>query len=246
MHYVTPPAFNTTANYRKEYRPKLYKRLRQFVWEDAVHETVRLEPVVYDSEIEIQHLPRNLHSGRDFQLFRRIFEKEGRLSAKLHAMFVKELFVSGREEDFLSSADLFEAVLRQPDASFDMKREAICALCRIHRVSGNADRLFSLAFKLMPDAVCAELCCEIGSYFQAREDYEEAIQWFELAAHGTEAVIDVRRGGSVPLAALKVCYCKLAQQMQDGGDLDEEAVRFYLEQSERYGQEAADWTIPES
>ena len=59
-------------------------------------------------------------------------------------------------------------------------------------------------------------------------------------------MIDVRRGGSVPLAALKVCYCKLAQQMQDGGDLDEEAVRFYLEQSERYGQEAADWTIPES
>lgn len=246
MHYVTPPAFNTTANYRKEYRPKLYKRLRQFVWEDAVHETVRLEPVVYDSEIEIQHLPRNLHSGRDFQLFRRIFEKEGRLSAKLHAMFVKELFVSGREEDFLTAAELFEAVLRQPDASFDMKREAICALCHIHRVSGNADRLFSLAFKLMPDALCAELCCEIGSYFQAREDYQEAIQWFELAAHGAEAVIDVRRGGTVPLAALKVCYCKLAQQMQDGGDLDEEAVRFYLEQSERYGQEAEDWTIPES
>ena len=158
----------------------------------------------------------------------------------------KELFVSGREEDFLTVAELFEAVLRQPDASFDMKREAICALCHIHRVSGNADRLFSLAFKLMPDALCAELCCEIGSYFQAREDYQEAIQWFELAAHGAEAVIDVRRGGTVPLAALKVCYCKLAQQMQDGGDLDEEAVRFYLEQSERYGQEAEDWTIPES
>ena len=31
MYYITPPEYNTTANYQKEYRPKLYKRLREFV-----------------------------------------------------------------------------------------------------------------------------------------------------------------------------------------------------------------------
>lgn len=66
MYYITPPEYNTTANYQKEYRPKLYKRLREFVWVDAVHETVRIDPVIYDSEVEIQHLPKNLHSSKGF------------------------------------------------------------------------------------------------------------------------------------------------------------------------------------
>ncbi len=47
--------YNTTGNFEKELRPKLYRRLRQFTWIDPIHETLRLDPVVFDSEIEIFH-----------------------------------------------------------------------------------------------------------------------------------------------------------------------------------------------
>jgi len=244
MHYLTPPAFNTTANFQKEYRPKLYKRLREFVWVDAVHETVRLEPVVYDSDIEIKHLPKNLHSGRDFQLFRRVFEREGKLSAKLHSMLVKELFVSGTTEDFLAAADIFESVLKQEDASVDMKKEAVCSLCHIYHKSGDIARFFALAFKLMPDAVCGELCYEIGSYFMEIADYEEAMQWFHTAVHGTETVIDVRRGGKLSLEALSRCCREIAGQIQENETWEEEQVSFYLEQAEVYEREALAWELP--
>ena len=63
MYYVTPPEYNTASNFIKEYRPKLYRRLRTFRWIDAVHETVCLEPVVFDSEIEILHLPQGQAIG---------------------------------------------------------------------------------------------------------------------------------------------------------------------------------------
>lgn len=244
MHYITPPAFNTTANYQKEYRPKLYKRLREFVWVDAVHETVRLEPVVYDSDIEIKHLPKNLHSSRDFQLFRKVFEREGRLSAKLHSMLVKELFLSGTTEDFLAAADIFEAVLQQADASLDMKKEAICSLCHIYHESNDIAHFFALAFKLMPDAICGELCYEIGSYFMEIADYEEAMQWFDTAIHGTEAVIDARRGGKLSLMALAQCCRGIADQIQDGGVWEEEQINFYLEQADLYEKEALEWELP--
>ena len=134
MYYLTPPMYNTTANYQKEYRPKLYKRLREFVWVDAIHETVRLEPVIYDSEIEIQHLPGNLHSKRDFRLFQRIYEREGCFSAKLNSMYAKELYISGTKEDFLEAEEIFLDVLNRPDTAEEMKKEAVCVLCRCHLV----------------------------------------------------------------------------------------------------------------
>lgn len=244
MHYITPPAFNTTANYQKEYRPKLYKRLREFVWVDAVHETIRLEPVVYDSDIEIKHLPKNLHSKRDFSIFRKVFQREGRLSEKLHAMFVKELFLSGTKEDFLEAADIFEATVKQADSSFDTKREAICAICHIYRETKKTDKFFAMAFKLMPDAMCAELCYEIGSYFMEQEDYEEAVLWFESAAHGMEAVIDVRRKGSLPLDALGRCYRNMAEQAQKDAPFEEEQIRFLIEKAKSYEEEAAAFQLP--
>ena len=45
MKYVTDADFDTVLNAKKEYRPKLFKRLRTFTWVDPVHETVRLTPV---------------------------------------------------------------------------------------------------------------------------------------------------------------------------------------------------------
>ena len=61
MQYVTPPDYNTVQNCKKELRPKLFKRLRTFTWVDPVHETVRTEPVIYDSDVEILHRPHTLH-----------------------------------------------------------------------------------------------------------------------------------------------------------------------------------------
>lgn len=69
MYYLNRSKnFNTTGNFEREYRPKLYKRLRTFVWEDPIHETVRLWPVVFDSDIEILHMPQSSHGIRDLKL----------------------------------------------------------------------------------------------------------------------------------------------------------------------------------
>lgn len=240
MYYITPQAYNTTANFRKEYRPKLYKRLREFVWIDAVHETVRLDPVVYDSDIEIKHLPRSLHADRDFRLFLHVFDREGRLSPKLHSMYVKELFVSGSENDFAEAAPIFGWTLKQQEASVDMKREAICALCHMYRTAGETDKFFSMAFKLMPDACCSELCYEVGCFFKGQEDYEEALQWFGLAAYHSKPVIDVRTGGVFPLLELGEC-CRMLAASAHTNALDAED---YLKAAKQYEQKAAEWELP--
>ena len=96
----------------------------------------------------------------------------------------------------------------------------------------------------MPDAVCGELCYEIGSYFMEIADYEEAMQWFHTAVHGTETVIDVRRGGKLSLEALSRCCREIAGQIQENETWEEEQVSFYLEQAEVYEREALAWELP--
>ena len=63
---------NTTGNFERELRPKLYRRLRPFTWIDPIHETLRLDPVVFDSEIEIIHKPEHNHGGRDLTALKRL------------------------------------------------------------------------------------------------------------------------------------------------------------------------------
>ena len=79
MIYTNQLEFNTTYNYDEELRPKLYKRLRTFEWVEPLHEQVRLEPVVYDSEIKIIHAPENNHSKRDFSCYKKLIESGEKL-----------------------------------------------------------------------------------------------------------------------------------------------------------------------
>ncbi len=109
MHYVNPDDVNMCYNELDELRPKLFKRLRTWTWIDPIHETVRTEPVVYDSDIQIFHKPHENHAKRDFAAFLRILEKDAHMSDRLFSMYAKELFFSGDNGDFLKAEPWFAA-----------------------------------------------------------------------------------------------------------------------------------------
>lgn len=243
MYYVTPPQYNTTANFIREYRPKLFRRLRTFTWIDPVHETVRLSPVVFDSDIEITHLPQNLHSGRDFDLFQKIFRKNGALSEKLHSMYAKELFISGKPEDFADAAGCFGATLEQENATDSMRREAICVLARNARKQKKSDTFFLLAFRLIHEDPCAELCYEIGRYFMDQSEYGEAVRWLEMAL-SSEAIIDIHCSGSLPLSALADCYNAAAKETEQEPHSDPALPESFRSLADDYRRQAAEWSMP--
>lgn len=244
MKYLTPVEYNTVQNAKKEYRPKLFKRLRTFFWVDPIHETIQLSPVVFDSEIEILHLPQNLHSKRDFSIFQTSFAKEGRLSEKIHQMYAKELFVSGEAEDFLEAKEIFQNTLLTSQKE-DCIKAASCVLCHIYRLEKNINEFFKLALKDMVTTPCAEICYELGEYFLDSDDVEEAMLWFINASSETESVLDIRRSGDLPLYRLAECYRKLAENMEASGDSDSFFYEDCREQEASYRQAAEKWELPE-
>ena len=164
MLYCTPPELSTVYNYEKEYRPKLYKRLREFTWIDPIHETLRIDPVVYDSEIEVQHRPVSNHAGRDLDAFASMFKEGRKLSKKLHHMYAMELFRSGTDKDFCNAAGTFMLTMEQDGRSMDEVKEAMCVLARYYRIKNDIAGFFGYALKDSITEPCAEICCELGMY----------------------------------------------------------------------------------
>lgn len=203
MWYVTPPEFNTTENFDKEYRPKLYKRLREFTWIDPIHETVRLDPVVFDSDIEILHRPHDSHAGRDFRIFEKMNAKGMPLSAKLHKMYARELMLSGAREDFARAAKFFLESMKDEKRDADEWQEAVCVLCKYYRLEGEYDKFLELVLKGIANYPCSELCYELGIYYYEKGSLCDAVEWFERAMYGTAAVIDAGCQNEKPLAYLK-------------------------------------------
>lgn len=201
MIYINPEDCNMVYNYTKELRPKLFKRLRTFRWFDPIHETIALEPLVYDSEIEIMHLPQEMHSARDFKAFQRELEKTGFLSERLYSMYAKELYISGQAGEFQSAAEWFLKRMQQENLSMEARMEAACVLAKKYALYAEWEQLLSLCLmeNSKNQALAAELCFLLGEYYEQRKEPEEAIFWYKRAAFESECYVCISYGGSAAL-----------------------------------------------
>lgn len=205
MLYCTPEESSTVYNFEKEYRPKLYRRQREFVWIDPIHETLRLDPVVYNSEIEVQHRPAGNHAGRDLAALEKMTEQGICLSKKLHHMYAMELFLSGTEKDFIRAEKTFLLTMEQQDRDMDEIREAICVLAKCYRLKGDISRFFTYTLKDAAAGFCAEVCCELGQYYEEQGETEEAAVWYQNALTETESILDRKTSEKIPEEGLKRC-----------------------------------------
>ena len=231
----------SVLNTKWEYRPKLYKRLRSFVWIDPVHETVRTEPLVFDSDIEIQHKPEGLHVKRDFEIFSHAYEKDGRLSKKLYSMYATEVYKCGMAEDVSRAAEIFLDVLEKESIDSELFNKLCCIIARSARLVKDDAGFLKYSMKVMSVAPCSEICMELGEYFYALADYAEASVWFTNAAYETEPILDVHAGGNMPLLRLADTYEHLASICED-----QTTASQYRGLAATSRQAAEEWKQPES
>ena len=244
MKYVTQGTFDTVLNAKKEYRPKLFRRLRTFTWIDPIHETVRLTPVTFDSDVEILHCPQSLHSKRDFSIFIKAFEHDGQFSPKIRTMYAKELLKTGDKKDFTDAKPIFQLIFDN-DPADDARKEAACVLARIYRMEDNKNEFFKLTMKDMLTTPCAEICYELGTYFVGQRDYAEAVLWFYNAAYETESILDVHTRGDLPLLGLVECYETLLAGEEAKIPSDTALTIQYEMMLDKYREASRDWRMPE-
>lgn len=203
MKYGNQLSYGTAYNFDEEYRPKLFKRLREFIWTEPIHEMVRLDPIVYDSEIVICHMPENSHSKRDFATFQKHIAGGLRLSKRLHHMYAMELYISGDDSDFLEAEPFFTASALDTSRSIDEVKEAACVVCRAARLRGDSHTMLKMSLKDLLSEGSSEMCYELGEYFFARGDFAEAAMWYYNAANETQSILNIHSSTDWPQKRLE-------------------------------------------
>lgn len=193
MYYCNQLSYNTIYNYDKEYRPKLYKRLRTFTWFNPIHEAVALEPVIYDSDIEIQHKPTGFHASRDLKAFEKMHTDGIRLSTHLHTLYAKELLIAGEKTDLIHAIPTFTETTKDATRSLEENMEAYCILARAYRLRGDIANFFKYTTKALTSEGegCAEICLELGLHYSTQLDYEEALIWLNASLQ-TPCLLNIR------------------------------------------------------
>lgn len=202
MYYCNQLEHNTIYSFDKEYRPKLYKRVRQFVWQERIHEAVALEPVVYDSDIEIIHKPHGNHGSRDLRIFAKMIEEGEVLSKRLREIYAKELYIAGDVSD-LEQAEAFFKTWVESTTDVDELKQASCVLARWYRLAKNDAEFFKYALKATAMDSCSEMCYELGEYYFERKDLTEASIWFYNAANETQALLSLAYQEELPKKRLE-------------------------------------------
>lgn len=190
MHY-REEGIQTVLNENDEYRPKLFKRLRTFTWIDPVHETVRLDPVVFDSDIYITHKPEGNHSGRDFSIFEKSYEKQGNLSCRILTMYEKELYKWGDIEDLEHSVAIILDMIDRDCYPEEALQEAYVILARTARLKNEDEVFLEYANELIDKAPCSEIMVELSLFYEEKGEDDEAVEWLRKAREETEPILDI-------------------------------------------------------
>ena len=207
MKYGNQLQYSTIYNFDEEYRPKLYKRLREFVWEYPIHEAVRLTPVIYDSDIVITHLPEALHTGRDIAAFEKMTAAGEYLDRKLCGLYARELFISGSAEQVIGAREYFKRVIEEEGRTPAEQMEAFCIVVRACRLAGDTADFYKYAMRATAsdEELPSEICYELGCFYRERGDLQEAAMWFYNALHETESILDKRCSGELAGEGLSAC-----------------------------------------
>ncbi len=195
MYYCNQLENNTIYNYDRELRPKLYKRLREFVWEESIHEAVRLEPIIYDSDIDIIHRPGAGHELRDLAAFERETKGDVILSDRLNDIYAKELYISGPDESFIRAREYFNRLADSENMSNERLTQVFAVCAKAARLSGDEKDFLKYSLRAAAgNLMCSEICHEIADYMEEKGDANEAAMWRYNAANETEPAMNLKYG----------------------------------------------------
>lgn len=209
MYYGNQLSQNSIYNFDKEYRPKLYKRLRKFMWQEPIHEAVRLEPVVYDSDVVIWHKPHGQHGARDLVYFEKMIENGENLSHRIQDIYLRELYFIGDKHNLEKGHEYLVNLCENENPESDLFQKAVAILCKEARLLKQESDILKYSLKGVASTGSSELCMELGHYFYEKEEWSEAVIWYYNAAYETPCQMSLKAATTEPLTQIVSCYEKL-------------------------------------
>jgi glycosyltransferase involved in cell wall biosynthesis len=163
------------------YRERLTKRNNNYTWQEPVHEHLLTFGNIMNSDVLITHAkPYALkeNSSRNLKIYEENLEAGKTLSPRGTYYYARELKDHGRYADAIKQFELF---LNTNAGWIEDNINACSELGKCYFEINLPHKALEAFFRsFVYDTPRAELCCQIGYYYQKKEDYEKSLYWFEL------------------------------------------------------------------
>lgn len=163
------------------YRERLTKRECKFKWKEPVHEHLEAGGRIYNSDIVITHTKpcsSDDNNTRNIEIYESQIKNGTSLSPRGTYYYARELKEHERYEEAIEQ---FKSFL---DSGLGWIEDNINSCNELGKCYLELDQpqkaLESYFRSFVYDRPRAELCCQIGYFYQKKEDYKSAAFWFEL------------------------------------------------------------------
>ncbi len=201
----------------KYMRERLFKRSKNYLWTDPVHELICLEGKIEKLDIRVYH--EKIHpapSGRNLKIYQKLKRQKIKLSARQQFYYARELMFNGYYKKAISELNKF---IKRDDGWVENKIQACIdkSLC-FKSLSNNEGEFESLVESFKFSVPRSEVSYRLGNYFLNLKKYDEAEYWY-LQAYEKSEIVDngafIERDMHDFLPCLQLCYvCFLKKDIQ--------------------------------
>lgn len=203
---------NPTFSY---YRERIIKNNPLYRWCGRVHEAIVPVGNIIYSDAAITHKKEKTDPGRNIRIYEKMLSENIAFTPRDKFYYGRELYFHGKYNDAIS---VFNAFLSDENAWTENKIDACRLLADCYLEKDDVpSALSALCRSLTFSDPRAEICCSFGNIMFEKENYSEAVFWYESALadnsdskNGSFVNPDMR--GFVPAIQLCVCYDKLGNR----------------------------------
>ena len=110
------------------------------------------------------------------------------LSPRLLLMYVRELFITGTDQDFLDASPCFQKVIDEDEHTDDEIIGACHVLAKVSLINKDDISFLSYALRITAAGGSAEICTMLGDFYYARDSKKDASLWYYNAVNETECL----------------------------------------------------------
>ena len=192
------------------YRERLLKRSRHFQWEGAVHEVITPTGEILYGTPAILH--KKEHTGdpdRNLRIYQKLIDSGKVFTARELYYYARELYY---HKQYASAKAAFLHFLTK-DGWIEDNIGTCLLLSRCCQAIGETEEAAAALFRSFRYGLPrAEICCEIGKLFFEKENFTEAIFWYQAAISApvsTGGFIEPDCHDYIPYLQLCVCYDRI-------------------------------------
>ena len=195
------------------YRERVVRNLGRDLWEGAVHEAIAPFGKVLWAKAAVTHRKEGPGDpDRNLRIYEGKLAHGEAFSPRERFYYARELWYHSRFEE---AARVLTAFLDSGKGWLENQIEACRLLSQCMTALGrDGDALSALLRSLALDTPRAEVCCDMGGWFLAREQWRQAAFWYELALtrkrdDTSGAFVSPDCYGYLPAIQLCVCWYRL-------------------------------------